>query len=919
MTRLGIPTAARTPRSQYSAILAVLTASLFLVSGVPHSTGMASTGPIDPGAPGASQLHAAGQPPGSSGSTAPSPPVYLSAGWRMLPANRTASPVDRDMAALAYDPMEGGDVLFGGYSPLSTAPFGGVALGDTWVLLNDTWHNFSALVGPGPEPRWGARMVWDAHFDRLVLFGGRNFTQFFNDTWVLNGSTWHQVLTPLAPSPRNLFQFTYDAVDGVDLLYGGWTANTTTGVGQVLGQTWAFYSQRGFWTNLTTAGTSPGPRADGSLVNLPISGDSLLYGGITQAPANGTCSPTAGQYDYYNLNAWWAATNTTALPAVFGLASATLNFSIESFYFGGATAALGCPGTNETWANTTTGWVNLTGVSAVNPLARAEAAMTYDVGAQQVVLFGGVAAGSNYLGDTWVWGPIGPNASGHSGGSGQGGGGANNTTLQPGWNLLSGLSPSPALRDMASMAYDPALGKVVLFGGYDPSILPLGDTWTFLHDQWTKISGNLTISPAPRWGARMIWDPANQALVLFGGRNLTQFFSDTWTFNASGWHPVTTTLAPAPRGFFEFTYDSADGYAILYGGGHGNLPAGTGSAWQIQTDTWSFANGSWKNITTAVTGSPTPTIDAAMTFDPNAGEALRVGGSLTGHPNGACTPVANESTYRSGTWAAAPSSTAAPPALAGESMVWDNDTGSIFLFGGTLPGGGACPGLNATWSWAAGNWTNLTSYGNQSPSGRSEEALTYDAADRQVVLFGGVSTTQYYVGDTWVWVGPNSTGNSSSGTGGGGRPLSAGEAESTSQGIFPLIVQFTVKPSYGSPPYLFAWNFGDGVSANGPAVVTHVYVAPGTFDASVLITDAAGHSLPKTFPAILVLSGVPSNGLPPAGASVPVPLTYVSLLALGALVGAAASAGVLVVLARKRRLQTEGEELVQPASPIEPR
>ncbi|HLG92667.1 MAG TPA: hypothetical protein VKY15_06770, partial [Acidimicrobiales bacterium] len=36
---------------------------------------------------------------------------------------------------------------------------------------------------------------------------------------------------------------------------------------------------------------------------------------------------------------------------------------------------------------------------------------------------------------------------------------------------------SPPVRDGASMAYDPAIGKVVLFGGENPSFL--GDTWTY--------------------------------------------------------------------------------------------------------------------------------------------------------------------------------------------------------------------------------------------------------------------------------------------------------------------------------------------------------------------------------------------------------------------------------------------------------
>jgi hypothetical protein len=313
-----------------------------------------------------------------------------------------------------------------------------------------------------------------------------------------------------------------------------------------------------------------------------------------------------------------------------------------------------------------------------------------------------------------------------------------------------------------------------------------------------------------------------------------------------------------------------------------------------------------------------------MAFDPVAGEALRLGGSLTGHPNGACTPVANESTYRSGSWTAFGGNASLPPALAGEAMVWDNATGSIFLFGGTLPGGGSCPGLNETWAFSAGSWTNLTSYGNSTPSGRSEIALADDGVDQQVVLFGGVSTSQGYIGDTWVWVGPSTSGGGSGGGGGGGgsgggQPIRAGETESTSQGALPLTVQFSVTTSGGAQPYRFEWNFGDGVSAGGPEEVTHPYVAAGSFQPSVLITDAVGHTLTMKFPTVVVLSNAQSDRLPPSLVSGPGPVTYVSLLALGALAGAVVCVGVLGTVLRNRRLREEGEELVRPRQPGGPR
>jgi hypothetical protein len=924
MSPAGTPLANRHRRSSFAAIAGVLIVVLFLGSSLPStgaSPGSLPSPPVPAATVGVGALSIAtlpaGAPPAPGGSN-------LTAEWREL--NASSGPMDRDMAALAYDPLFRADLLFGGYSPDGSAPLGGLALNDTWELINDSWVNLTARLGTGPAGRWGARMAWDPSDSALILFGGRNFTQFFNDTWQLNASGWAPIPTTSAPSPRNLFQSTYDAGDAYLLLYGGWTKNLSgsySGLGQTLGDTWAFTGAG--WTNLTaSAGIAPGPRSDGSLVYLQNSSTTLLYGGSTQAAANGTCSPTSAQYTYRAGSGWTLYNVSLYLPSVFGLASASLNLSTEGFYFGGATSASGCPGTAGTWADTSTGWYNLTSVSSTNPMARAEAAMTYDATTAQVVLFGGVAAGSNYLGDTWVWGPFGGSGSnGSSGGNGTGRGNA--TGLQPGWNLLTNLSQSPSLRDMASMAYDPALGEVVLFGGYYPSIMPLGDTWTFAHDQWTDLALNQTAAPAPRWGARMIWDPASQQLVLFGGRNLTQFFNDTWTFSASGWSRVPTSHAPSPRGFFEFTYLSA-GYALLYGGGTGNVPAGSGSAWRIQTDTWEYSAGAWTNVTAAVSGAPAPTIDAAMAYDPVAGLALRVGGSSTGHPNGACTPIDNETTFNAGSWTPVSGGSSPVPALAGESMVWDNRTAALFLFGGTVPGGGACPGINETWEWSNGTWTNQTGYGNASPSGRSESTLAYDAADDQVVLFGGVSTTQGYIGDTWVWVGPTPGGNRSGGNGstdgngsGGEVPIAAGESESTSEGVGPLAVEFSVTPTGGTAPYRYTWTFGDGSSLIGAASVQHEYLTAGSFDPTVLITDAAGHSLLQRFPTVAVLPTTQGQWVPPATTGGPSLGSYLGLIALGIVAGAVASGLVLGAVLRARRLQEEGEELVRRPGPGEPR
>jgi hypothetical protein len=96
------------------------------------------------------------------------------------------------------------------------------------------------------------------------------------------------------------------------------------------------------------------------------------------------------------------------------------------------------------------------------------------------------------------------------------------------------------------MAYDPATATVLLFGGISgdrapaSAMLPvtaLGDTWSWNGTTWTKLSP--ATSPAARYGASMAYDPATEAMLLFGD-GYRQELNDTWTLK----RPIT-----APGGY----------------------------------------------------------------------------------------------------------------------------------------------------------------------------------------------------------------------------------------------------------------------------------------------------------------------------------------------------------------------------------
>jgi hypothetical protein len=93
---------------------------------------------------------------------------------------------------------------------------------------------------------------------------------------------------------------------------------------------------------------------------------------------------------------------------------------------------------------------------------------------------------------------------------------------------------------------------------------------------------------------------------------------------------------------------------------------------------------------------------------------------------------------------------ASPPARQGPGMAYDAATGVVVLFGGVDTSG---TNLNDTWTWDGVTWTQQ--FPPVSPPGRQFDTpgMTYDAATRTIVFFGGLLSNQDVLGDTWTWDG----------------------------------------------------------------------------------------------------------------------------------------------------------------------
>src|SRR5262249_11910483 len=132
------------------------------------------------------------------------------------------------------------------------------------------------------------------------------------------------------------------------------------------------------------------------------------------------------------------------------------------------------------------------------PPPRAYGAMAYDPLRHVIVLFGGLASGTQAnLGDTWEWD------------------GTTWTDRTP--------DLSPAARPFSSPAYDPQRRRIELYGG--SGLGTLGDQWEWDGATWTQVAF-LDATPA-RNEAAMIYDAIQKQLVYFGGINFRNIVVDT--------------------------------------------------------------------------------------------------------------------------------------------------------------------------------------------------------------------------------------------------------------------------------------------------------------------------------------------------------------------------------------------------------
>jgi hypothetical protein len=264
---------------------------------------------------------------------------------------------------MAFDRNTRQIILFGGYD--NTQVFD-----DTWAWNGATWTQLHPATTP--PARWNEGMVYDPSHRQIVMFGGEGL----NDTWVWDGSDWIEQHPTTSPPFQYITRMAYEASTRTVTLLGfagSWTWNGTN---------WTRRRNR----HSPESRDVPGFARAGRQI--------LLYGGARNCESCGYLGDTW----MLEGRAWIKQDPQSKPPVTAAMGMAYDNALGRTVMFGGYTYFIYL---NTTWLWDGSTWTEAT--PALSPDARSDMAMTYDPVRRQVVMFGGWTCCYNLFGDTWTW------------------------------------------------------------------------------------------------------------------------------------------------------------------------------------------------------------------------------------------------------------------------------------------------------------------------------------------------------------------------------------------------------------------------------------------------------------------------------------------------------------------------------------
>ncbi|MCC6783094.1 MAG: hypothetical protein IT457_09640 [Planctomycetes bacterium] len=308
---------------------------------------------------------------------------FANGAWVVLPASNIGAPVLND-GTLVYDEVRGTLVIAGG----DVAQPAGDAL---WEWNGGTWSARSASTSHPPAAN--DAMLAEDPTSGVLLFGGRDAQGVPNAaTWLFDGITWSPITSPNAPAARSAAAMTHSGNAGV-LLVGGLDAQ-----GQALADTWLWNASAGWQQLFTFALPARLNHALGCDLSAPGGPRVYLFGGTDGTQWFGDLR----WLDTSGFPARWRTITTSgAPPARDTHALAVDELRHQLVLFGGRDAQGNVLADTWTFDLVAQSWTQRLPAHAPSP--RMNHALVWDRARARVVLLGGYAPQSGFLGDVWDW------------------------------------------------------------------------------------------------------------------------------------------------------------------------------------------------------------------------------------------------------------------------------------------------------------------------------------------------------------------------------------------------------------------------------------------------------------------------------------------------------------------------------------
>lgn len=284
---------------------------------------------------------------------------------------------------------------------------------------------------------------------------------------------------------------------------------------------------------------------------------------------------------------------------------------------------------------------------------------------------------------------------------------------------------------------------------------------------WTELNPSGT-APDKRMVSASAYDATNDRLIVFGGKDTSTTYSDTWVLsNASGtsgtpaWTALSTSgTTPPQRARSIGAYNSTDNVFFIFGGVDENN--------SVKMDLWKLtdANGvsgtpTWSNPAIGGT-APSSRVSMRGVYDETTDTLIFFGGNVCG--SSTCTlyqdtwTITNLSTNP--TWVQLNPTGTLPSARFFHSAVYDATNNRMIIFGGntsTALSPSATSNMDDTWVLTHANgtggtpaWSQLNLSTSAKPSAREGHTAVYDSDNDRMIVYAGVNIGDIVQSDVWI-------------------------------------------------------------------------------------------------------------------------------------------------------------------------